>query len=336
MTPATAPVEESRERKAIFAPPRNAQPLPSERGGWAAWLTAVRNGGWFLLIFITIGATMFLFGLAGTFGPYQEALRVEGDAGFHYGAMVLGALFALVPLRMLQIAATGSGHELRRKKRPVNRRQPWAGDHPWKPAGQGPDGAGSAGGSGAILGRVAFLGLIACFNIAWTSGQWAFRFVIIVLDLFALLIVYDTVQKLWQALRHAGPRIVWLQFPAFTGTRLKASFHSRRRLYPTGPVRVTLRCVEDSWVERPSNRPSQLEPVQVYEQVTEIPLADDQAWIDSVRIDLAIPDDLPGTDLGKDEAVYWQLLVQVPVLGPDFEAVFLAPVYEKRGDGRRA
>lgn len=325
------PLQESREHKALFAPSRSAQPLPGEGGGgWAAWLHAVRNGGWFLLLFMTIGSAIFLFGVAGTFGPYRDRLRESGDPGFFYAAMAIGALFALVALRMLQIAATGSGHALRRKKTRVDPRKPWAGDYPWKPAGQDPDGAG-AGIGGMILGRVAFLGFIAFFNIAWMSGHPLFRIIIVVFDLFALLIVYDSVQKLWQGIRYARPRIVWLTFPAFTGSRLEASFRSRRRLHLTGPVRVTLRCVQDGWRERPNNAPSQLEPMQIYEQVTEIPLAEDQGWIDSLRIDLAIPEDLPGTDLGKDEAVYWQLLVEVPLLGPDFEAVFLAPVYERRG-----
>jgi hypothetical protein len=328
------PIQESRERKAIFAPPRNAQPLPGEGGGgWAAWLNAVRNGGWFLLLFMTIGLAMFAFGVAGTFGPYRDGLRENGDPRFFYAMMAMGALFALIALRMLQVAATGSGHELRRMKTRVDPRQPWTGDYPWKPAGQDPEGAGSPG--GMILGRVAFLGFIAFFNLAWTSGQLAFRIVIVVLDLFALLIIYDSLQKLWQGLRYARPRILWLTFPAFTGSRLEASFRSRRRLHVTGPVRVTLRCVEDGWRERPNNEPSQLEPFQIYEQVTEIPLAEDQAWIDSLRIDVAIPEDLPGTDLSKDEAVYWQLLAQVPVLGPDFESVFLAPVYERRTSTRR-
>jgi hypothetical protein len=43
-----------------------------------------------------------------------------------------------------------------------------------------------------------------------------------------------------------------------------------------------------------------------------------------------LPADLPGTDLLRDEAVYWQVLMEVPLTGPDLEAVFLAPVYEKR------
>lgn len=328
------PVQESRERKALFAPARSAQPVPGEGGGWAAWWMAVsQGGGWFLLLFMAIGVSLFLFGVAGTFGPYRDTLRESGDPRFFYAAMGMGTLFALVALRMLQVVATGSGHVLRRRKTRVDPRQPWTADHPWKPAGQDPDGAG-AGIGGAILGRVAFLGFIAFFNIAWMSGSWLFRILIIVFDLFALLIVYDSVHRLWQWLRYARPHIVWLTFPAFTGSRLEASFRSRRRLYLAGPPRVTLRCVRDVWKQRPAPKrgtpTSQLEPEQIYEQVVEIPLAENQEWLDTFRVDLAIPADVPGTDLSKEEAVYWQLVVEVPVLGPDFSVAFLAPVYKKR------
>jgi hypothetical protein len=327
------PLQESREAKALFGAPRSALAVPGEGGGLAAWWMAVREGGgWFLVLFMTIGLGLFTFGVLGTFGPYRDKLRESGDPGFFYAAMGMGTLFALFALRALQLVATGASHVLQRRNKRMDPRQPWTGDYPWKPAGQDPDGVGNLAGS--IVGRVAFFGFIAMFNVAWMSGQWIFRIIIVILDLFGLLILYDTVQQVWQRLRHGRPRMVWLTFPAFTGSRLEASFRSRRRLYVAGPPRVTLRCVRDVWKQRPAPKSgsptSQLEPEQIYEQVTEIPIAEDQEWIDTFRVDVAIPSDLPGTDLSKEEAVYWQLVVEVPVLGPDFNVVFLAPVYKKR------
>lgn len=328
-----ASIQESRERKGLFGAPRSALNVPGEGGGLAAWWMAVREGGgWFLVLFMTMGLVMVGFGLAGTFGPYRDKLREGGDPGFFYALMVMGTLFALFALRMLQLVATGASQVLRRRNRRMDPRKPWTGDYPWKPAGQDPDGVGNLAGS--IVGRLAFFLFIGFFNVAWMSGQWIFRVIIVILDLFGLLIFYDTAQQVWQRLRHGRPRMVWLTFPAFTGSRLEASFRSRRRLYLAGPPRVTLRCVRDVWKERPPSKsgtpPPQLEPEQIYEQVTEIPIAEDQKWIDTFRVDLALPADLPGTDLTKEEAVYWQLAVEVPVLGPDFGVVFLAPVYKKR------
>jgi hypothetical protein len=42
-----------------------------------------------------------------------------------------------------------------------------------------------------------------------------------------------------------------------------------------------------------------------------------------------LPADLPGTDLNRDDATYWQVALRIPVVGPDVETVFLAPVYAR-------
>ena len=41
-----------------------------------------------------------------------------------------------------------------------------------------------------------------------------------------------------------------------------------------------------------------------------------------------LPTDVPPTDLHAPSSVYWQLLLHVPIAGPDLESVFLAPVYK--------
>ena len=50
----------------------------------------------------------------------------------------------------------------------------------------------------------------------------------------------------------------------------------------------------------------------------------------SFDLELDIPADLVGTDLSAREAVYWQIVVNVPLSGPDLDAIFLAPVYKKQ------
>lgn len=321
------PVQESRERRLLFAPPRVALPVEGPRSGV---LKRLREGpGCFLLFFASIGAGLFLFGLAGTFGPWRDALRENGDPRFFLAAMGFGTVFVLVPLRMLQVVLTGAEHADRRRKARVDPTQPWASDYPWRPDSMAPEGEGGAG--EAVLGRVAFLALIGLFNLGLASGSWLLITIIVILDLLGLVILYDSIHKLWMALRYPRPRISWLTFPVFTGSRLEAVFRSRRRLQATGPARVTLRCVRDEWEARPTakgGQSHQLEAFMIYEQVTEIPI--ESPPIDSLRIEIDIPADLPGTDLTKEEAVYWQVVVQIPVLGPDFESVFLAPVYRSK------
>jgi hypothetical protein len=328
-------VKETLERKSAFAPPRSAMPVPGEAMSFAAFLALLRGPGCFLLFFTGIGVALFLFGLAGTFGPYRDSLRENGDPRFFLAAMGMGTIFALVALRMLQVFATGSRHETRREKTRVDPGQPWASDYPWKPQGMLQDG--STGIGGMVLGRVAFLALIGFFNLALASGSWIFIIIIVVLDLFGLLILYDSLQKLWQGLRFGRPRITWTTFPAFTGSRLEAVLSPSRQLSATGPVRATLRRLKDEWTERPADRSGNvrraLEPFIHYEQEVEIPVS--QGPLQEVRIEIEVPGDQPGTDLLKEEAVYWQLLVQVPVVGPDFESVFLAPVYRPVHGGRK-
>lgn len=192
-----------------------------------------------------------------------------------------------------------------------------------------PDYTGS--GAGTVLGRVAFLALLGIFNVAWASDSLLFKIIISIFDLFGLLILYDSVQKIVQWIRVRHPVVIWSKVPAFLGERLEGRIAFARRVAAQGPAKLTLRRVEDDWVDRPASDDSggtrELQPFAVYEQKQEFPLSGDS---DVVDFAFNLPRGCPGTDLAKEEAVYWQILVSVPVVGPDLEAVFLAPVYQKR------
>jgi hypothetical protein len=315
-------LEESRASERLIAPPRSAVAVPGRRSGLrdlGRRLWEVRQALGFFGVFWLAGGSIFLFGLAGTVGPWRESLRENGDPRFFLVAMAFGTVFLLVSARMFQVVLAGEASEGRRRRR-GDRSKPWASDHPWRPEAMPPDYSSDRG--GAILGRLAILSFIALFNLAWASGEWIFRGIILLLDVFALAIVYDAITQTANALRFGRPRVRWLTFPAFTGGRLEGVLQVPRVLRPTGPVRVTLRCVED---RRSSD---QFEPWVVYSQVRE--LAAEGPWVGSLRFELEVPADLPGNHLSRQEANYWQVVFRAPVAGPDFEAVFLAPVYEKR------
>lgn len=315
-------------KERIIAPPRSAVPVSGAGSvfgrGFFRNLRATQGGGCFFLFFMSIGAGLFLFGMAGTFGPYKEGLRENGDPRFFLAAMGMGSMFFLVGLRMLQILLTGARNESRKKGDP---QQPWTWDHPWSTQWMKPDYTGS--GAGTVLGRVAFLALLGMFNVAWFSGMLLFKIIISVFDLLGLLIIYDSVQKIVQWIRVRQPVVIWSQVPAFLGERLEGRIAFARRVAAQGPAKLTLRCVEDDWVERQSDKHQtrELEPFAVYKAEQEVELSGDS---DVVGFAFDLPKTHPGTDLAKAEAVYWQVLVSVPVVGPDLEAVFLAPVYRKR------
>jgi hypothetical protein len=315
-------------KERIMAPPRSAVPRPGAGSvfgrGFFPNLRATGGGGCFLLFFMSIGAGLFLFGVAGTFGPYKDGLRENGDPRFFIGAMVMGSVFFLVALRMLQLILTGAQNEARPKG---DSKQPWTWDYPWSTEWMKPDYSGS--GAGTVLGRVAFLALLGMFNVAWVSGMLLFKIIISIFDLLGLLIVYDSVQKIVQWIRVRQPVVIWSQVPSFLGDRLEGRVAFARRVAVQGPAKVTLRCVQDDWVERKSDERTvrELEPFAIYKDELEVPLSGDS---DVVDFGFDLPANRMGTDLGKQEAVYWQVLITVPVTGPDLEAIFLAPVYRKR------
>jgi len=313
-----------RERSRLYAPPRAALRAAGEESafGWGFLrrLRESQGGGCMLLFFIALGTGMFLFGAAGTWGPYKEGLRANGDPRFFLAMMAFGTVFSLVALRMLQIVLNSVRQEGPGRSR-GNRKRPWDSDHPWRPEGQGPDYAGNSG--GFLLGLIAFLGLLGLFNMVFMSpSPWLLRGIVLFFDLFGLLLLLDAVRKAWQALRHGRPRMRWTTFPAFLGDRLEGVFLIRPALRPGGPVKAILRCIEDA------GGGQALEPFVIYQQIREIDGGGDV--LRELPVFFDIPPDLPGTHLNRTEATYWQVFLQVPVTGPDFETVFLAPVYERR------
>jgi hypothetical protein len=273
-----------------------------------------------LLFFIVVGAGIFLFGAACTWGPYKDGLRGNGEPRSFLVMMGFGTVFALVALRMLQIELNSVRKDGRGRGNPE---RPWESDHPWRPEGQGPDYAGNSG--GFLLGLIGFLGVLGLFNLVFISpSPWLLRGLVLFFDLIGLLFLVDALRKAWQAIRHGRPRMRWTTFPAFLGGRLEGVFLSRSALRPRGPVKATLRCIEDMG----GGESATLEPFVIYQQIREIDGSRDA--LRELPFSFDIPLDLPGTHLDRARATYWQVFLQVPVAGPDFETAFLAPVYERQ------
>lgn len=275
-----------------------------------------------LLVFIAVGGGIFLFGLAGTVGPYRDGLRANGDPRFFLAMMAFGTVFLLMASRMLQIALTGAAAKLRRQPKTI---EPWKNDYPWRPEGMDPDYT-KAGGS--ILGPAALFSFIALFNIGWGSDSLVLKAFLVIFDLFGLLLLADILRRIWQVVRHRRPRIRWTTFPAFLGERLEGVVHFARPLAARGPVKATLRSVRDEGRSGGQQANVVEEPFVLYTQKRELGAAGPLA---SLEIAFDVPTDLPGTDFHAAQPTYWQVQVEVPVTGPDFETVFLAPVYARAG-----
>jgi hypothetical protein len=211
------------------------------------------------------------------------------------------------------------------KPQPVDPKMPWTSDYPWRPEGMLPDYAQEVKSSVlrvvGLLCLILLLGAVTLFDV-----PSSLKLAIFVIGLVGLFVLFSLMLKSWQVLRSPRTRMRWTTFPAFLGDRLEGTLSVRPGQHVFSSLTVKLRCVQDE----PGGAAGEdipLAPHVIYEQsleivppgdiLTELPLAFD------------LPQDLPGNHLDRAEATYWQLAVRIPVTGPDIEAVFLAPVYER-------
>ena len=224
-------------------------------------------------------------------------------------------LFA--PARSSLQAASG------KPRGPENPKEPWSSDHPWHPQAMRPEGV--ADPIGSMRWRAVLLVLLGLLNIALPWMPAAARTVLLILDLAGLLVLFDSILKIVQALRHPRTLMRWTTFPAFLGGRLEGVLLVRPGQHVFSALTVKLRCVQDE--PSPAAGEARLEPHVIYEQTFEaLPTGE---ILKELPLSFQIPDDLPGNHLDRAEATYWQVAVRIPVTGPDVEAVFLAPVYER-------
>jgi hypothetical protein len=206
--------------------------------------------------------------------------------------------------------------------------EPWAWDHAWRPGGQDADYA--IGHSVPWRGRLILLAVLALGNLLLLLHRQLVENLVILLDLLATVVLFDLLLRLWQASRRT--RMRWTTFPAFLGGRLEGVLVARPVLEPIGAVRAILRCVRDQRAVHmtQAGQEASFEPTVLYQQIAEVTFADEK--LKELPLSFAVPADVPGTDLGHEEATYWQVALRIPVVGPDFQAVFLAPVYAPRSE----
>lgn len=203
---------------------------------------------------------------------------------------------------------------------------PWTSDHPWHPEGQEPDYTPEV--SNQVPVRIAVLAAVVALNFLFPWASPRLEIFILLVDIVGVVVAFDSLNKLWYGYRNRKPRMRWTRFPAFTGGRLEGILVARPSPEVIGPILAVLRCVQDERVTPVEGEPF-CEPRMIYHQFTEFPVPGDR--LKEVAVAFDIPADLPGTDLGREEAIYWQVAVRIPVVGPDEELAYLAPVYSGPG-----
>ncbi len=127
--------------------------------------------------------------------------------------------------------------------------------------------------------------------------------------------------------RPVDPAKPWTSDHLWHPARMKPDGAPSSRQHVMSSIQVRLRCVRDERMEHPteSGPTSYLEPYVLYEQSFEtLPPGE---TLRELPLTFDLPADLPGNELGPEQATYWQVALKIPVPGPDIEAVFLAPVY---------
>ena len=299
----------SRERVEIRVPPL-ASTLPPGRGsvfgrGFFGRFVDLGGAALIFLTLLAVGVGIILFGLSGTRNPY---------------ALGIGAVFFLLVLRALQVELNrrwpGPG---RPRRKGESKEEPWTWDYPWSTSWMLPGGGHV---ESSLLGKVTFFAFVALCNTLWFAGEPFFYIFLTFLDLIALAVLAGILRNVFQSLRFRRPVVIWEEIPVHPGGVLQGRIAFPRDVRPTGPTRLTLRCVIE-------HRGDFDKAFAVYREMREIPPSGEP--LDVLSFSFQVPRDMPGSNLVKREPTYWQVVVEVPVAGPDLEVAFLAPVYPKRG-----
>jgi hypothetical protein len=237
---------------------------------------------------------------------------------------VFGAIFSLAGLLVFSmgLSALRAAASVGR----ASQREPWRSDNPWDPRGARPAAPGKSL-SGYLVAVLFFL-LIGVFNVMATASKDFSAFILVgvilvVFDVLGLIVLASILLAIVQRIRAGSPRLSWKRFPFFTAERFEASFTSGRALHVTGPVRATLRCVEQVKEEVDGRIEAHPYAIYAHSETVEPP----GARLSSFDVSFDVPAGVPGTDLAKDEPTYWLLEVRAPLTGPDFSAQFLIPIY---------
>ena len=149
---------------------------------------------------------------------------------------------------------------------------PWMTD-PWRAQGQAPDYMPEV--RYYVPLRIGLLVGIAALNLLLRSVPPIVEVLILLVDVVGVIVVFDSLNKLWYGYWTRKPTMRWTRIPAYTGGRLEGVLVARPSPEVIGPVLGVLRCVRDERVESESGETT-YEPVALYRQMAEFPVPGDR------------------------------------------------------------
>jgi hypothetical protein len=212
--------------------------------------------------------------------------------------------------------------------------EPWLADHHWHREGI----AFSA--FNVMLGRfLAALGwnafLIPFFWVGLNVRGMG-RVFLVFATLFALigLVLWGRwLQMLGELFRYGNTFFVYDEFPYFLGQTFRARLRAPHHVYALDELTFTLRCIQEKYVTTGSgqNRTTRVMCFELYKDA--LTLSRDQLTGlagGDIPVMFKLPSDQPSTFLAAAPPTYWEIQAQGKAHGgADFEAYFLAPVYNR-------
>ena len=152
------------------------------------------------------------------------------------------------------------------------------------------------------------------------------------IDLAVLIAFCHVVYMLVRTLIFGQPRIIFQQFPYFTGQIMNLVFSGGRRLANCKDLIAELHCIKEYYEWKDSGGDSSA--IHVNESIYKdlLHFSTDAAGMAELKFHL--PDDAISTDLISDPNTspprpphYWELVITSARPGIDYEGIFLLPVY---------
>ncbi len=247
---------------------------------------------------------------------------------------LVGANFILIGT--LVAVLTFRGIRLRARAREAGGQQPWRYDHRWNIHGTDDGSGGSLVRDAMAVGGIIFF-LLPFHVLVYNDppGDWGFILYGVVLGLFDLIVFISlsyVVYKLLRLLIFGRPRMIFQQFPYFTGQTMNLIFSGGKRLKKCKDLSAELHCIKEYYEWKDSGEDTSARHVNESIYRDSLYFSTDAAGM--AQLSFLLPHNAVSTDLIGDpnssppkSPHYWELVITMKRAGIDYEGIFLLPVY---------
>lgn len=230
---------------------------------------------------------------------------------------------------------TFNGIRLRARARDARGQQPWRYDHNWNIRGTDDGGGRRVARGAAAVGGIGFF-LVPFHLLIFDEPPGNSKFLLYgifgLFDLAVFIAFCHVVYMLARTLIFGQPRMIYQQFPYFTGQIMNLAFSGGKRLANCKGLIAELHCIKEyyKWIDSGGDSSA----IHVNESIyrDRLHFSTDAAGMAELKFHL--PEDAVSTDLISDPNTspprpphYWELVITHTRPGIDYEGIFLIPIY---------